>query len=205
MNACVKHSGCIIPSTVIVNSNQSNYTHICSTLNSQVVKNITNLYSRLPTKKLFKSSIFWTEHSDCSHIEQVNEYKSFLGSRTSNNTVISPRIWKYNEEYSINNNYFNKFLNTVLLEIISLLNSTGKNGNIHINIETVVDIEFSDWEEFVISLKILPKNTANYEEYYKLWDEMVDKVTELILLSDVKDEKILKKYGNPMIVFDMYD
>jgi hypothetical protein len=185
------------PTIESVKSNQNMYLCIPSKQSSRtIIKNI---------KKIFNSSSFWTQQSESLFTKSENVYTKFPNNLFSNNITISPEIRKYNKEHFINNTHFDKLLNDILDGIISLLKNYEKSTNININVETVKDIEFPEWEEFKITLKILPNNTTNFEEYYKLWDKIVDKVTDLIHLSAIKDKNILERYGDPLVVFDMCD
>jgi hypothetical protein len=110
-----------------------------------------------------------------------------------------------NQKYNIleiDNPQFNKLIKVVLSEISSQLFLFEKSDNSEINIDNVNDAEIPSWVTFVIKIKISSIGLSNYEDFFSLERRIRKSVRDKILISNIQDEEILKKYGNPLIYLE---
>jgi hypothetical protein len=93
---------------------------------------------------------------------------------------------------------FNKMLNVVTSELGTILSDKDFESTVEIKLEH--DIEFSDWGEIVISVKI-PKRENNR---FKVWKYIESQIREKAF-SVLGDESEKEKYGNFVILVNYFD
>jgi len=131
-----------------------------------------------------------TESTDAYSPEQPSISNSLY------NVKVSPEI------RGISNKNFHKFLNEILSEIFFQLTKYGKKDNVEINVELSRDLEFPEWREFVITVKLLKMNSINDEEFFSLWKEIDGSIRDRIASIKDLDKEVFEKYGKPMIILE---
>ncbi|PAV13554.1 hypothetical protein ASJ81_03610 [Methanosarcina spelaei] len=170
----------------MINSSQINSVFLTAI---QTVDNVINIYSNKMIKTMSKPYLAWIEEYESS---TANEY---YDNSILNNIIFDSKISQ------LDNESFDILLDEILSEIFSQLEKFGKIDNIKINACLIKDKEYPDWEEFVISIK-LPLTIINYDKYFDLWRKIGESVKERIDSTEVRDEDILEKYGNPIILLE---
>jgi hypothetical protein len=102
------------------------------------------------------------------------------------------------KEMAQNDFIFNKMLNVVSSELGTILSDKNFESTVEIKLEH--DIEFSDWEEIVVSVKI-PKRENNK---FKIWKLIESQIREKAF-SALEEESEKEKYGNFVILVDYFD
>jgi hypothetical protein len=131
-----------------------------------------------------------TETSDAYSPEQFTRFNSLY------NVKVSPEI------RGIANRNFHKFLNEILSEIFYQLTKFEKKDNVEINVELSRDLEFPEWREFVITVKLLSIDYMDDEEFFSLWKEIDGSVRGRISSIKDVDKEVLEKYGKPIIILE---
>ena len=126
----------------------------------------------------------------------TSAYESSTISNSLNSVSVSPEIKE------IKNKYFNRFLNEILSEIYFQLTKFEQKDNVEISVQISRDLEVPDWNEFVITIKLLSMDYISYERFFELWKEIDESVRERIYLIRDVDKEVLEKYGKPVIVLE---
>ncbi|AKB68576.1 hypothetical protein [Methanosarcina mazei] len=103
---------------------------------------------------------------------------------------------------AITNKNFHKFLNEILSEIFFQLTKFEKKDNVEISVELSRDLEVPEWREFVITVKLLPMDYMDDEEFFTLWKEIDGSVRDRISSIKDVDKEVLEKYGKPIIILE---
>ena len=153
-----------------------------------------------------------TDHCGEYHADTCSKKQDLLNTVTETTDAYSPEQPAisnslYNVKVSpeirgISNKNFHKFLNEILSEIFFQLMKYGKKDNVEINVELSRDLEFPEWREFVITVKLLEKDSINDEEFFSLWKEIDGSVRDRISSIKDLDKEVLEKYGKPMIILE---
>lgn len=126
----------------------------------------------------------------------TSAYEISTISNSLNSISVSPEIKE------IKNKYFNRFLNEILSEIYFQLTKFEQKDNVEISVQISRDLEVPDWNEFVITIKLLSMDYISYEKFFDLWKEIDESVRERIYLIRDVDKEVLEKYGKPVIVLE---
>lgn len=128
--------------------------------------------------------------------DDIYTYKIPSISNSLNKVIVSQEI------KAIKSRDFDKLLNEILSELIFQLIKFEQKDNTEIKVEISRDLEIPDWEEFVISIKLLSMDYMNYEEFFALWKNIDKSIRERICLIKDIDKQTLEKYGKPIIVLE---
>jgi len=156
--------------------------------------------NQISLKDDMKGSLLCLRHLIDLIKTQVNHntsaYESSAISNSLNSISVSPEIKE------IKDKYFNRFLNEILSEIYFQLTKFEQRDNVEISVQISRDLEIPDWNEFVITIKLLSMDYINYERFFDLWKEIDESVRERISLIRNVDKEVLEKYGKPVIVLE---
>lgn len=147
-----------------------------------------------------KSSNIIVKTMSKSCVALIEEYLSSTVNKYYDGYMIND-VTLDSETRLVDNTSFDILLDEILDVIFLQLSKFGKNDNVIINVGMKRDIEYPDWEEFVITIK-LPMTILNYDIYFDLWSKIGESVKERISLTEIQDENIIKKYGNPIILLE---